>query len=385
MKKPLEDVRVLDVSIFGFGPFCSMMLADLGAEVIKIEPPWGEAMRMRPPLYGGSSSSFHSYNLNKKGMAINLKSEKGATIFKELAKISDVVVENYSPGTMDKLGLGYKDIKEVNPKIIYASLSGFGQTDSPWVHRHSFASIAESISGYARMTGDLVDEEGPPIRSPNNFGDFGPAVFASFAIVAALRFRDKTGKGQRVDVSQADCMLSFISGAVTTYLLTGLTTIQRRKKFQSMGRAAGAGGFVKALDGYVMVAAPIGHMTDRLAKLLNVEEVTIESLKEWADTKTVEEVVSKLVEIEVPVSPVLNVDKSVEHPHYLARNMIVEVEHPKAGKMKVPNYPIKLSESPAEITRPAPMLGEHNDEILSTLLNYGEEDIAKLREERVIM
>jgi crotonobetainyl-CoA:carnitine CoA-transferase CaiB-like acyl-CoA transferase len=152
-----------------------------------------------------------------------------------------------------------------------------------------------------------------------------------------------------------------------------------------MGRAAGAGGFVQALDGYVMVAAPIGHMTDRLAKMLNVEEATRDDLIKWAEEKTVDKIVSTLAELEIPVAPVLNVEQSVKHPHYLARNMIVEIDHPKAGKMRVPNFPIKLSESPGEITRPAPILGEHNDEILSTLLRYSEEEIARLREDRVIV
>lgn len=379
MKRILDDVRVVDLTHVWFGPFCTKILANLGAEVIKIEPPWGAMDRIgRVVQFGGASPAFLYLNVDKKGMAINLKTEKGVKIFKELVKISDVVVENFSPGTMDKLGLGWETLKEVNPKIIFASLSGFGQT-GPYSPRPSYASIAEALSGHTRLTGDLTDPNGPPLPTANAYGDLAPALWAALSIIAAIRYSDMTGNGQRIDVSQTDCMVALCGVDITQYLLSGLFPWEIRKKYEW---AQVRGGIMKAKDGYVRVAA-FGRSRDQIAKILGLEEADQEIFIEWVENRTVDEVVTKLVEMSVPVAPILHLDEVVKNPHILARGMFVEVEHPKAGKVKVANFPVKFSESPTEVREPAPLLGQHNIEILSGLLGYSKEEIIKLEKEGV--
>ena len=216
--KILEDIRVLDLTQFWFGPFCTMMLADFGADVIRVEPPWGSVDRVADAaLFGGVSYTFHHLNLNKKGLTLNLKDPEGLGVFKELVKVSDVVVQNFRPGTMERLGLGYDVLRELNPNIIYAALSGFGQT-GPYAQRPCFAPIAEALSGHSRLTGDNVDPDGPPIEMAQAYGDLGPGLFAAMSVVAAIRHRDRTGEGQMIDVAQLDCMAA-LNTALTGYNL----------------------------------------------------------------------------------------------------------------------------------------------------------------------
>jgi CoA:oxalate CoA-transferase len=382
MKLPLDDVRILDLTHVWFGPYCAMVLAHLGAEVIKIEPPWGEMTRFFPPFVENESPTFISMNLNKKDITLNLKHEKGKEVFKELVRLSDVVVENFTPGTMDRLGLGYDVVRAVKPDIIYASLSGFGQT-GPYSQRSSYFSIAEAITGHAYMAGLEEDEEGEPRGSPQAYGDLGPALFAALSIVAALRYRDKTGKGQWIDVSQADCMVSLASQAIVTYTVSGLTPLEARRKRRSLGQVS-VGGFFKAKDGYVAVLASRGPMVERLSKVLGVEEVDKEMFREWVSERTVKEVMDRLVEADVAVARVLNIDEVVEEPHLVAREMFVEVDHPKLGRVKVPTFPVKFSEMRGLKVVSAPTLGQHTEEVLSRLLGYSRVEIEELRREGVI-
>src|SRR4030042_525291 len=216
----LDDIRIIDFTHVYFGTYSTMILADMGADVIKIEPPWGEMTRLSPPHFGGVSSTFHYLDRNKKSVALNLKDPKALEIVKELIKQSDVVIENFKRGTMDKLGLGYKDVKKLNPRIIYASLSGFG-LDGPYADRPSFAPIAGSYCGWYRLTGDILDPKGPPIRPAEWHGDLDPGLFAVIGVLGALRHRDKTGEGQLVDVSQLDVMMAQTGVAITGYTLSG--------------------------------------------------------------------------------------------------------------------------------------------------------------------
>ncbi|MBS7653043.1 MAG: CoA transferase [Candidatus Bathyarchaeia archaeon] len=382
MKRPLEDTRILDLSHVWFGPYCTMLLAHLGAEVIKVEPPWGEMTRFFPPLIENESPTFISMNLNKKDLTLDLKHPKGKEIFLELVKLSDVVVENFTPGTMERLGLGYDVLRGVRPDIIYASLSGFGQT-GPYAKRPSYFSIAEAITGHAYMAGLEEDEEGEPKGSPQAYGDLGPALFAALSIVSALRYRDKTGKGQWIDVAQADCMVSLASQAIVTYTAGGLTPLEARRRRRGLGQVS-VGGFFKATDGYIAVLATRGSIMERLANALGVEEVNVEMFREWVKDKTVAEVVNILVKADVPVAPVLNVDEVVKEPHLLARGVFAEVEHPKLGRIKVPGFPVKFSEIGEFPIMPSPTLGQHTEEILINLLGYSREKIEELRGERVI-
>jgi len=379
VKRILEDIRVLDLSDHWFGPWCTMMLADLGAEVIKVEPPWGATGRIgRGAMFGGISPTFHYLNLSKKGMAIDLKNPEGLAIFKELVKRSDIVVQNFSTGTMERLGLGYDVLKELNPEIIYAALSGFGQT-GPYSTRGSFASIAEGMSGHTRLTGDGVDPEGPPIRMAQAYGDLGPGTMAAMSIIAAIRYRDKTGKGQMIDVAQADCMAAY-NPAIVTYTLSGMLPWQLREKYPMTH----VSGIMKVKDGWIVVAGHRLKAIDRLKARLGVEEVTHEVIEKLVAEMTRDEAVNYLVEVGLPVAHIYHVNEVVKDPHLIARDMFLEVDHPKAGKVKVPNFPVKFLETPGEIKSAAPLLGQDNREVLTGLLGYTETQIDELEKKGVI-
>lgn len=381
MSKILEDIRVLDLTQFYFGPFATMMLAEMGAEVIRVEPPWGGTDRLADgAIYGGSSYSFHHFNLNKKGLTLDLKNLKGVRIFKDLVKISDVVVQNFRPGTMERLGLGYDVLKTVKPDIIYAALSGFGQT-GPYSKRPCFAMIAEAMSGHSRLTGDQVDPQGPPVEMAQAVGDLAPGLYAAMSIIAALRHRDRTGYGQAIDVAQLDCMVSLVP-ALTGYNLSGLHLWEMKKKYPL---ARGFGGLFQSSDGgWVRIASFSPRLIESLKEHLGVEEVSVKLLSDNVSSKTRDEAVRFFVEAGVPVAPVYSEPEVLSDPHLAARDMWVNLRHPAAGIVKVPNFPVRFSETPGRVLMAAPQIGEHNDEILGRLLGYSKEEIKELEEERVI-
>jgi len=377
----LGDIRVLDLTQFWFGPYCTLLLAEQGAEVIRIEPPWGGVDRIADgALFGGSSYTFHHHNLNKKSLTLNLKTPEGLEIFKTLVKESDIVVQNFRPGTMERLGLGYDVLTELNPRIIYAALSGFGQY-GPYFQRGSFAMIAEAMSGHSRLTGDLVDIEGPPQEMAQAYGDLAPAIFAAMSIVSAIRHRDKTQKGQMIDVAQLDCMVS-LNTALTGYNLSGLKLWELKDKFP-LGR--GFGGMVKTMDeGWVRYASFSPKIIERLKEHLGVDELHEDHVAEMIGKKSRDEAVEFFVTAGVPAAPVYDVDEVVKDPHLEAREMFVEVEHQKAGTVKVPNFPVKYSETPGRILKAAPLLGEHSKEILSNLVGLSDERIEELERTGII-
>ena len=377
----LKDVRILDLTQAHQGPMCTMFLADMGAEVIKIEPMWGDRTRFFPPLIKGTTSPYFVYlNRNKKGMTLNLKSEKGVAIFKELVKIGDVVVENYSPGTMEnEFGLGYDTLREVNPKIILLSLSGFGQY-GPYSRRRSFAPIAEAASGYTELVRQRITPDGPPVGAPDAIGDTIPSLFGIIGVLSALSYRERVGHGQRIDIAQTDSMVAVLP-SIIFHTLAGTTMTGASTKFRSTLQLSS---IYKAKDGYVMVTVP-GDMAERLAEAIGVETIERqEVVTEWVESKTRNEVIDLLVKARIPVASVNNLDEVINDPHILAREMIVEMDHPVVGKYKTPGFPIKFSETPVKLGRTAPQLGQHNEEVLSTLLAYSKDKITKLKEEGVI-
>jgi CoA:oxalate CoA-transferase len=380
LNKIFEDIRVLDLTDHWFGPWCTMMLADLGAEVIKIEPPWGATGRIGSgALYGGVSHTFHYLNMGKKAMAIDLKDPRGIEVFKELVKKSDVVVQNFSAGTMERLGLGYDVLRELNPRIIYAALSGFGQT-GPYSTRGSFANIAEGMSGHTRLTGDRVDPKGPPIPMAQAYGDLGPGTLAAMSVMAAIRHRDRTGEGQMIDVAQLDCMVA-LNPAIVSYTLSGMLPWQLREKYPM----ANVSGLFEVKDGWITVAGHRPKAIDELKARLGVDEITREVIRDLAAGMTRAEAVDLLVEVGLPVAPIYDVSDTVADPHLAVRGMFIEVDHPKAGRIKVPNFPVKLSGTPGVVTSAAPLLGQDNREILEEVLGYTEEQIRELEKERVVV
>jgi CoA:oxalate CoA-transferase len=375
---PLKGIRILDLSHVYFGPYTTMILGSMNADVIKIEPLWGEMARLYPPLIKGESSPFMFLNRNKRGMALNLKSDKGKQIFFKLLEKSDVVVENFKRGTMDKLGLGYDELVKVKPDIIYAALSGFG-LDGPYRYRPSFAPVAEAMTGWMRLTGDLIDPEGPPIRPAEYHGDLDPALWAVIAILSALSHRDRTGEGQMLDVSQLDCLITQTGVPISNYLATGKFAWQIWNERPTSGILFG---IFKASDGYVYVAAEAGQV-DRLKTVVGDELENQEDLARWTNDKTMKFIVEALVKADIPVAPVYQIDAVVEDPHVKARGMITEIEHPRAGRLRQPSFPLKFSKTSMTM-KPAPTLGQHNEELLKDLLGFSEEELTKLRQEGVI-
>ena len=383
LKRIFEDIRVLDFSHVWFGPYCTMMLAELGAEVIKVEPPWGEIGRLGPgPLFKNVASNFYALNINKKDIAIDLKAPEGLDIAKDLIKCSDVVVQNMVPGTMEKLGLGYDVLKSLNPKIIYAALSGFGQY-GPYRDYASYAVIAEAMSGHTFATGKNFNSDGPPINMAGALGDLGPAVFAAFTIVAAIRYRDKTGKGQMIDVSQLDCMASFNTCATTEYSLFGETIAEIRKRQPKDPNRIW--GIMKVKDGWIQVAGERPKAIEKLKERLGVKELNTQVLEKIVSEMTRKEAFEFLVSVGMPVAPIYEAYESMSDPHLKARDMFIQVDHPIAGRYSTPNFPVKLSETPGIVETPAPILGQHTEEVLISLLGYSKEKIEELEKNGVIV
>ena len=373
----LEGVRVLDLTHAHAGPICTMFLGAMGAEVIKIEPTWGEMTRMFPPLVKGVSPYFMFVDRCKKGVTLNLKDPRGREMFMEMVKKADVVMENFSAGTMDRLDLGWDVLQELNPGIIFASISGFGQY-GPWSDRRSFDPIAQASSGYMWVMQEGINPEGPPLQAVEAIADTIPGFTALIGILAALQYRHRTGKGQRIDVAQMDSMIAVMQ-SFSFWEIAGMT-------FRSAARSGrvGVSRLHEAKDGYVMFSLPAGRITDWFKELLGVEELTREDVEKWVAERPVEEVVGLLAKTGVPVAPVLDLDQVKANEHAKAREMFVKVDHPTLGEVSLPGFPIKFSETKGDITMPAPLLGQHNEEVYSELLGLSKEKLEELRREGVV-
>ena len=385
MDQLLDDVRILDLTHVWYGPWCTLMLAEMGAEVIKIEPPWGSLGRLsqRGPMYGGASPTFHHLNLNKKDLAINMKDEKGKKIFQGLVEISDIVVTNFVPGTMERLGIGYEDLKKIKPDIIYAALSGFGET-GPYNIRPSYAMIAESISGFTRQQGDNVDPEGPPYTLTGAFGDLAPGTMAAMAILAALRYRDKTGVGQKIDVAQLDTMFAY-NVNTTTYFVSGKDEATRKAERDEYSKnIINIGGIHPVKDGHIFLMGFRAKGREKLKMALGVDEVTKEMILDLIKDMTRLEASNYFANIGLPCSMINYASEATSDPHLLARDMVIDMNHPLLGDYKAVNFPIKFSETPGKVHSPAPLLGEHNEVLLKEYLGYSEEEIKELYKEGVL-
>ncbi len=386
---PLAGIKVLDVTMNLAGPAAAMHLADFGADVIKVErPSSGDDTRRFVPAFKGESSSFMMINRNKRGIAIDLKSEKGKNVFKTLVKGSDVLVENFLKETMNRLGLGYEVLKEINPSLIYCGISGFGRT-GPYSHLGGVDLIAQGMSGLMSTTG--YGGEHPPLKTGAPICDVMTGMFGAMGVLAALQHRNRTGEGQFVDTSLME------SGIAATF--------HQSSQYVGSGEAPEARGNVHPLsgpyevfqtqDGWMTVAAGNDERWGRLARLLSREELIddprfAKTPERMANLDAVREILTPyflektraewmpLMEIAgIPAGPILDTAEMHEDEQARHRNMIVEVEHSTVGKIDTLGPAVKLSKSPTSVRRAAPRLGEHSAEVLSEY-GFSDAEIADL-------
>jgi crotonobetainyl-CoA:carnitine CoA-transferase CaiB-like acyl-CoA transferase len=391
MQLPLEEVKVLDLSHALAGPFCSSMLADFGALVIKLEPEaagdiardWG------PPLPGGETSYFVSLHRNKKGIDVDLKHPQGKELYFRLVERCDVVLENYRAGALAKLGLDYEAARRRNPGIIYCSVSGFGQ-DGPYRDRAALDLILQAESGMISVTGE---PGGHGVRCGVSIADLTAGMYAAFGIMLALRVKERTGQGQAIDVSMLEGQLSLLGTMIGGYLADGelpapmgtaykaLLPYQTfRTKTRDLALAVGSEKLWKVFCPVIgcpeLADDPRYRTNGRRAKN---RDSLIAKLQDVFLTRTYEEWEALLLARGIPVGAINNLRQVVEHPQVTARQALVEMDHPRAGKVRMVGAPVKLSETPGSVRTPAPMLGEHTDEVLRDLLGLSPEEIATFR------
>ena len=400
MSRTLEDIRVVDLSHVLAAPTCTMFLADLGAEVIHIEPPHGDDSREFGPFIGehdkNRSGYFISLNRNKKSMVLNLKHEKGKKILRELIAASDVIVENFRPTTMRKLGFSWEEIQKITPRMIYASICGFGHDTLPgYDTRPAYDMVAQGYSGIMSITGP---EGGPPCRVGSSVGDIFAGHQAVIGILAALFHREKTGRGQHHDGAMVDGLFAVLENAVARYTISGEIPGPLGSAHPSITPFQG----FRTRDSWIIT--PIGNdsLWVTFCKAIKREDLVHDSRFETNPlrTKNKEELIPVLaVELEkkttkewtdifenagLPYSPINDMKDICEDPHITHRNMLVEIDQPLVGKMKIAGSPIHLSETPGEVYAPAPLLGQHSEEVLREILGYSNEEINKLKIEGVI-
>ena len=392
---PLSGVRILDLALIMAGPYCTLILGDLGAEVIKIEKPGeGEGSRGMPPyFFEGQSAYFIAMNRNKKSMTLDLKDEKGREIFYELAKKSDVVVDNFRPGVVKRLGVDYDALKKINPRIICCSISGYGET-GPFKDRPAFDLVIQARGGIMSYTGE-PDEM--PVRMGAPMGDLSGGLFAAHGILAALLQREQTGRGQKIDISLLDCQISlltyrgeyyFVANEIAQPVGSGHVSAHpirafRTKSFDIVIDANTENIFIefcKAIGAPDLCTNP--KFDSRENRLKNKAEL-YEILEKIFMQKTGEEWVA-LLEKRVPIAPINTIDKALLDPQILSRNMVAEVEYENGKKLKILGNPVKMSEIDHEVFIRPPRLGEHTEEILTKILNYSRKKIDKLKEEKII-
>jgi CoA:oxalate CoA-transferase len=400
VKRALEGIRVIDLSHVLAAPTATMFLADLGAEVIHLEPPHGDDAREYGPFAGepgkNRSGYFISLNRNKKSLVLNLKQEKGREILRELIGVSDVIIENFRPSTMKKMGFGWEEIHRMNPRIIYAAISGFGHDSPPdYAARASYDMVAQAYSGLMSITGPVG---GPPCRVGSSVGDIIAGQQAVIGIMAALAHREKTGRGQFYDGSMVDGLFSVLESAVARYTITG----------KIPGPLGGAHPSItpfeafRTKDSWIIVAAGNDVLWTKLCRILGREELirdprfannhlrtenqpelsgilTAELVK-----KTTEEWIGIFEKQDIPYSRINNLKEICEDPVIRHRNMLVTVDQPGVGPVRIAGSPIRLSETPGEVRSPAPLLGEHSAEVLKQILGYTPERIESLKREGVI-
>ena len=398
MPKALEGIRVLDLTQYEAGPSSTQMLAWLGAEVIKIEPPGGEAGRLALSDKKGEDAWFFLLlNSNKKGVTLNLKAPRGRAMFEAMVKTADVVVENLGPGAMDRLGLGYEALKKLNPRIITASVKGFG-SGGPYSDYKSFEWIAQAMAGAMSMTGS---PDGPPTKAIGGLADTGAGLHTAIGILAAIIQRKATGVGQQIEVAQQDAVVNLLR----IHLRESYATGKPGPRQGNRSAAAAPSNIYRCRpfgpNDYVFIHCATQEMwksmvtvmgrpelgddpryADRRDRVQFVDEID-DMIEAWTEKRTKHEVMETLAGRGVPCGAVLDSNEVLADPHLRQRGFITELEHPRRGKYPMPGNPVRMSDSPTEVRR-APLLGEHNDEIYGKALGMSKDELDTLRRDGVI-
>ncbi len=402
-RKPLDGIKVLSFEIQVAGPYCTMMLADQGANVIKVErPEGGDTARGGAPKIKNDkgetqSGYFLRFNRNKRSVTLNLKSEKGRQVFRDLAKEVDVLVENFRPGLLDEMGLGYKALSEVNPGLIYTCISGFGSMEGylgPYSKRPAYDIVAQAMGGLMNTCGQAG---GPPTWLGVALGDIVSGMQAAYAIMLALYERSQTGRGQYLDISMYDTIIGLAERSVTAYSLTGHILERGREPYMAPW------GPFQCKDGWIaLIVATEGDWakfcqamgrpdlvgqegtTSGPERAKNMSGWLGDLIAEWFYVHTKAEATEKLLAVGLPIGPVQNAQEIYDCPHVAARQLLVDVPDPILGSVKLVGPVVKMSGNPQPVAKPAPLLGQHNAEVLSELLGYSAAEVEKLKEDSVI-
>ena len=396
MPLPLEDIRVLDLSRVLAGPYCTMLLADLGAQVVKVERPGtgDDTRQWGPPFAAGESAYYLCCNRNKRSLTLNLKSPAGRELAARLAERCDVLVENFLPGTLDGWGLSYAALSQRNPRIVYCSITGFGQT-GPRRDEPGYDIMIQALAGVMSITGE---PDGPPMKVGVAISDITAGMFACHAILAALYARQRTGRGERIDTALFDATIAWLANVGENYLVGGAVperlgtahpNIVPYQAFQAADRSliiavGNDGQFVKFCDVLARpdLAADARYTTNAL-RVLNRDEL-LPVIAQIIARRPAVEWIRKLEAAEIPCGPVNTIDQVFADPQTAAREMLIEVPHPTIGPLKLAGSPLKLAGSGSPPRRPPPRLGEHTDEVLGELLQLAPAEIEDLRRAGVV-
>lgn len=392
---PLQDIRVLDFTRVLAGPAASLALADMGAEVIKIEPPGsGDETRTFPPFREGESHYYLSINRGKKSIVVDLKTEAGVALVKDLATHCDVVIENYRPGVMDRLGLGYDVLAAINPQLIYCSISGFGMT-GPLRDRPSFDIVLQALSGAMSVNGEA---DGAPTKLGIPLGDLIGGINAPISILSALHERHSTGRGRQIDISLHDGMLGMLGYLAQLAFFTGEDPQRQGSQHPNLVPY----GQFPTRDGAIIVACLTNSFWGRVCNALDMPEYAddprYDSLEKRRNAReevnalvaertagsSIDELVERFTEYQVPHAPILGILDALSQPQSLAREMVVETEHKTLGRIPIVNRPFKFPGAEQPPPEAPPVLGQHTDAILADILGLSAEDIARLRESGVV-
>ncbi len=394
--RPLEHIRVCDLTRILAGPYCTMILADMGAEVIKVERP-GEGDDTRkwgPPFINGVSTYYMSINRNKKSLTLDLKSPRGKELLRELIKVSDVVAENFRPGTMEKLGFGWEEVQKINPRAIYVSVSGFGHS-GPRAKEPGFDVVIQGEGGVMSLTGF---PDGPPTKVGVSEADIVAGMLAAQGVLLALIARERIGRGQKVDIALLDGQVALLTYQAGIFFASGEPPRRMGNQHPSIVPYE----TFQCKDGYINIGVGNDSLWAAFCGAIGKEELTgdprfrtnVDRVQNHGElwpilnghfsSLTCGEALEPIKSRGVPCGPVRDVAEVCTSPEVLAREMVVEVDHPQAGRTKLTGVPIKLSETPGRVETPPPLLGEHTEEVLERVLKLGPQERARLREEGVV-